>query len=300
MNNRLTELLRIEHPVILGGMMKWGGAALAAEVSRAGGLGVLGAATMSPQELASQIAQVRSLTARPFGVNISLMPHREAEALAETAVSESVPVVSTSAGNPFRLTPFLKDHCVLVLHVVSSVSQARKAEAAGVDAVIAEGGESGGFLGKDQVSTFALTPQVVDAVNIPVISAGGIADGRGLAAALALGAQGVQMGTRFLATDECVLPADYQKALLLARDTDTVAVIVAGRFKRQLKMEALLKARGQSDQSRQDPEEGSGYSAGQGAGLIREILPAGDIVRATVAHASEVLARLNLSISRGV
>lgn len=302
MSNQLCELLGVEFPIILGGMMFVGRPPLVAAVSQAGGLGILGAGRMSPPELHEAVAQIRRLTDRPFGVNLPLRSP-EVEHLVGVVVKEGVPVVSTSAGDPGLYTRGLQEGGIKVLHVVATVAQARKAQEAGVDAIVAEGCESGGFLGKDQVSTLALVPQVVDAVQVPVVAAGGIADGRGLVAALALGAQGVQLGTRFLAATECCLPPEYKLAIVMAQDTDTLIAANASGARRRTLKTALVRAAaqvlsqpvsqllqgygplGQHDSQPSAYAAGRGYSAGQGAGLIHKVQPVEEIMRHLVEQA---------------
>jgi enoyl-[acyl-carrier protein] reductase II len=222
MKNELTRLLGIEHPVILGGMLQIGGARLAAAVSEAGGLGTLGQRP-SLEAWHDEIKKTRSLTDKPFAVNLP-MHAAELDKRIEIVIKEGVRIVVTAAGNPKTVMPALHGAGIVVMHVVASVDQARKVEAAGVNVIVAEGGESGGMVARDRVSTLVLVPMVVDAVKVPVVAAGGIADGRGLVAALALGAQGVQLGTRFIATPECEAPDIWKQAIIRARETDTMVV----------------------------------------------------------------------------
>lgn len=309
MSNRLCEVLGLKLPIILGGMMFVGLPPLVAAVSRAGGLGLLGAGRMTPRELSIAVREIRALTDGPFGVNLPLRTPK-VDQLVTAVLEEAVPVVSTSAGDPGRYTRALREGGCKVIHVAAMVSQARKAQKAGVDAVVAEGGESGGFLSKNPVSTLALVPQVVDAVSVPVIAAGGIVDGRGVAASFALGAQGVQMGTRFLAALECALPAAYKQALLQAQDIDTEVMLNAsGAGRRILKKELIQDAaraiakREASDlnhlgslREAGGPSSRRGYSAGQGAGLIHEVLPADEIVVSLMKQALQVANGLPRSI----
>lgn len=296
MGNPVCELLGIRWPILLGGMLHWGRARLVAAVSEAGGLGILGAGRMRPEALVREIEQVRSLTGRPFGINIPLRAGK-VDSLIDAALQAGGRVFATSGGSPALYAGYLKQRGAIVIHVTASVKQAVKAWQAGVDAIVAEGWESGGMLGADRVTTLALVPQVVDAVDVPVIAAGGIADGRGMAAAFALGAAGIQMGTRFLAAAECEIPADYKTAILLAGDTDTAAVENAsGVALRTLKKALLEKALAASPDAGGDGETiPHGRSAGQGAGLIHEILPAGEILRRIVHQAAETAAILPVS-----
>ncbi|MEY3692796.1 MAG: hypothetical protein RL157_120, partial [Bacteroidota bacterium] len=220
MNTRLTQLLGIEHPIIQGGMIWCSGWELAAAVSNAGGLGTLGSGSMYPDELRAQLASLRAATDRPFAVNLPMLYPNIAEHL-QSCIDFDVPVVITSAGNPKLHTPWLKERGRTVLHVVASSTFAVKAEAAGVDAVIAEGFEAGGHNGRDETTTMVLVPAVVDAVSIPVVAAGGISDGRSMAAALMLGAEGVQMGSRFVATPEASAHEAFKREVLQAGEGDT-------------------------------------------------------------------------------
>lgn len=218
MKTELTELLGIEYPIIQGGMAWVAEYHLAAAVSEAGGLGLIGAANAPADWVRDQVRQVKKLTDKPFGVNIMLMsPY--ADEVAKVIVEEGVPVVTTGAGDPEKYMKMWKDAGVKIIPVVASVALARRMERCGADAVVAEGTESGGHIG--ETTTLVLVPQVVDAVSIPVIAAGGIADGRGIAAAFMLGAKGVQMGTHFVATEECHVHQNYKDMILKAKDIDT-------------------------------------------------------------------------------
>lgn len=220
---KLCELLGIQHPIIQGGMAWVATAELAAAVSNAGGLGVIGAGNAPPEVVRNEIHKARKLTDRPFGVNVYMLsPY--AEQVFEVVIEEKVPVVTTGAGNPGKYIPRLKEAGTKVLALVASVNLAKRLERIGVDALVAEGMECGGHIG--EIATFPLVPQIVDAVNIPVVAAGGIFDGRGLVAALALGACGVQLGTRFVCAKECTVHPNYKKAIIAARDRSTV---VTGR-----------------------------------------------------------------------
>ena len=218
MKTRITELLGIEHPLIQGGMAWVAEYRLASAVSEAGGLGIIGAGGAPAEFVREQIRKARAATDKPFGVNIMLM-NPEADAIAQAAAEEGVKVVTTGAGNPGRYMKMWKEAGIRVIPVVASVAMARMMERAGADAVVAEGMESGGHIGS--ATTMTLVPQVADAVEIPVIAAGGIADGRGFAAALMLGAEAVQMGTRFVAARESVAHENYKKKIIGARDIDS-------------------------------------------------------------------------------
>lgn len=327
LKTRVCHLLGIEYPIIQGGMINISNPELAAAVSRAGGLGIIGpdSGMTGPgdltQNLKASIARARALTSKPFGVNLPVSLEEDVldleqvpqlKEVIDLVVAEGVRVVTTSGGDPVLWTRYLKDRGVSVLHVVASVHHARRAEAAGVDAVIAEGYEAGGANGRDELPTPVLVPQVVEAVGIPVLAAGGIMDARGFVAALALGAEGVQMGTRFIATRECVAHPRFKEALVQAGDTDTV--ITGRRFslvrvlknpvaRRILEMEAegrspeeirayIGSGRSRLGQLQGDLEQGQAF-CGAGAGLIHDVVPAAEVVRRLVEGAEEILGRLN-------
>lgn len=218
MKTRVTELLGIEYPIIQGGMAWVAEYHLAAAVSEAGGLGIIGAASAPPEVVREQIRKVKERTDKPFGVNVMLM-NPNAPEVAQILIEEGVKVVTTGAGNPAKFMKLWKEAGIRVIPVVASVAMARMMEKAGADAVVAEGMESGGHIGS--ATTMTLVPQVVDAVQIPVIAAGGIADGRGFAAARMLGAEAVQMGTRFVAATESVAHANYKERIIKAKDIDS-------------------------------------------------------------------------------
>ena len=297
LETRLTRLLRIRYPIIQAGMVWTAGSKLAVAVSGAGGLGVLGAGSMNPDLLREQVNKVRAGTTAPFAVNVPLS-RADAVELLRAAVETEVNIFITSAGPPAVHTGWLKERGCVVLHVVASVKHARKAVEAGCDAVVAEGYEAGGHNGLDELTTLTLVPQVREAVEVPIVAAGGIADGRGIAAALALGADGVQVGTRFAATIESSAHQAYKEAVVSATDTGTLLALRGLVPTRMLKTAFALQAaeaerRGASRQELEtlfgekrerkgifegNLEEGA-LEAGQGAGLVREILPAGEVVR---------------------
>lgn len=219
----INEMLGIRYPILQGAMANIATAEFAAAVSNAGALGILGTGAMKAEEVRTSIHKLKSLTDKPFGVNVMLM-NPDSDAIMRVIAEEKVPVVTTGAGNPGKYIAMLKESGTKVLPVVASVALAVRMERAGADGVIAEGTEAGGHV--NEQTTMALVPQVVDAVNIPVIAAGGIADGRGFNAALSLGAIGVQVGTCLLASTECPIHENYKQAVLKAKDTDTV---VTGR-----------------------------------------------------------------------
>ncbi|MCI8312803.1 MAG: enoyl-[acyl-carrier-protein] reductase FabK [Lachnospiraceae bacterium] len=218
MKTRVTELLGIEKPIIQGGMAWVAESHLAAAVSEAGGFGLIGAANAPAEVVRNYIREAKELTDKPFGVNIMLLSPF-ADEIAQVVVEEGVKAVTTGAGNPEKYMKQWKEADIKVIPVVASVALAKRMERCGADAVIAEGTESGGHIG--QATTMTLVPQVVDAVSIPVIAAGGIADGRGFAAAMMLGAEAVQMGTRFCVSDECVIHDKYKERILKAKDIDS-------------------------------------------------------------------------------
>jgi len=307
MANRICELLEIRYPIFLGGMAHVSRAPLVSAVSEAGGLGIIGAGGMSPEDLAREIAEVRRLTDRPFGVNLMLMDPRVQEQV-EVVIEARVRMVTTGAGSPAKYMEALKGAGILVFPVVPAVSLAQRMERLGADGVIAEGMESGGHIGTE--TTMALVPQVVDAVKVPVVAAGGIADGRGMAAALALGADGVQVGTRFLASEEAPVHPNYKQAVLRAGDRATIITGRAlGRPVRCL-TNKLTKQLARYEAEGRDPEEFESLAvgglrravyegdletgslmAGQVAGLIREIKPAAEIIADMVREAAEILSR---------
>ncbi len=294
---RLTRLFRIRYPIIQAGMVWAAGCRLAVAVSEAGGLGLIGAGSMKPDLLRSQIREARAATTAPFGVNIPLA-RGDAGDLVEVAIEEDVRIVFTSSGHPVKFTRQLREAGCTVVHVIAAVKHAQKAVEAGCDAVVAEGFEAGGHNGVNETTTFALVPQVVDAVAVPVIAAGGIADGRGMAAALALGAEGVQVGTRFAATVESSAHETYKHHVVGAGDAGTLLTLRGLMPVRLLKtpfalkaMEAERRGAGREELTallgRKREEQGIAegnleegmFEAGQSAGLVREILPAAHVVR---------------------
>lgn len=210
----------VKYPVISGGMVWVSGSKLAAAVSNAGGLGLIGAGSMHPETLEEHIEKCKKLTDKPFGVNVPML-YPELDKIIDIIIKSGVKIVFTSAGNPKKYTAMLKEHGITVVHVVSSVKFAKKAEEAGVDAIVAEGFEAGGHNGREETTTMCLIPAVADAVNIPVIAAGGIADGRAMYAAMSLGADAVQVGSRFAITEESSAHDLFKKAVIDAQDGDT-------------------------------------------------------------------------------
>ena len=302
---KLCELLGTRYPLMQGGMAHISDARLAAAVSNGGGLGIISAAAGDPEKLAAEIDLARTLTDKPFGVNIMLRSNNIA-ALAAVIAEKKVAVVTTGAGSPAEFIPMWKNAGVKVIPVISTAAMAQLMEKSGADAVVAEGTESGGHVG--EMTTMALVPQVCDAVNIPVIAAGGIADGRGFAASIMLGACGVQIGTRFLAAEECSIHPEYKARLLKAKDTSTV---VTGRRLghpvRSLKTpfsRAYAKAE-YTDISDEDLEamavgslraavvDGDGkkgcFLAGQISGLVNREQPAAEIIEEIMQQAEALL-----------
>lgn len=306
----LCDLLEIPSPIIQGGMAWISRAELAAAVSRAGGLGVIGSGNAPPDFVATQIDQVRKQTDRPFGVNVPLFSPHAAQVI-QVCIEKQVPVVTTGAGSPGVYLDSLHKAGTKVFPLVSSVALAKRLARQGVSGLIVEGQESGGHTG--DVSTMPLVPQVVDAVDVPVVAAGGIADGRGLAAALALGAAGVQMGTRFICTVECTAHENYKEKIIRAGDRSTiVAGVSLGHPVRALKnrmsrrmarmeeaaqvSEAELIAFG-TGKLRLAAEEGDvengSVMAGQISGLIRDVVPVAMLIERIMAQAEERIAALN-------
>ncbi len=307
MNTKITELLGIKYPIIQGGMAWVAESTLASAVSNAGGLGLIAGGSAPIDYLREQIRKTKeAVNGKPFGVNVMLMSPN-AEDLAKLVIEEEVPVVTTGAGNPGKYMDAWKEAGIKVIPVIPSVALAKRMERAGADAVVAEGTESGGHIGEN--TTMCLVPQVVDALEIPVIAAGGIADGRGIAASIMLGAEGVQVGTRFLAADECQIHSTYKELVVKAKDTDS---IVTGRTTghpcRNIKTKFSKKlASGEKDGSItpdefeeitlgslrkavQDGnlEEGS-FLCGAIAGMITEIKPCKDIIEEMFSQAENLL-----------
>jgi len=311
MRTAICDLFGIEHPVIQGGMAWLGTAELVSAVSNGGGLGIIGAGNAPPGWLREQIRAAREWTDKPFGVNIMLMSPFVEEVI-EVILEEGVPIVTTGGGNPGVYISRLKQAGIKVMPVVSSVALAKRLERSGADAIVAEGLESGGHIG--ETTTMALVPQVVDSVAVPVVAAGGIGDGRGLAAALSLGAQGVQLGTRFVCAEECIAHAKFKERLLQARDRATVVTgysmghpvrCLENKMTRQFS--AMEKAGASVEELERFGEgklqlgvlegdmEGGSLMAGQIAGLIKEVKPAAAIIREIVAEAEAIIARLSYS-----
>ena len=301
---RLTSLLDIEHPIIQGGMAWTATAELAAAVSNAGGLGVIGAGHMPTDLLREQIRNAKAATDRPFGVNLMLLtPH--IDDLVEMVLAEGVRVVTTGAGNPGKYMGAFKERDIKVLPIAPSVALAKRLESIGADAIIGEGMEAGGHIG--ELTTMVLTPQLADAVEVPVIAAGGIADGRGMAAAFALGAEGVQIGTRFMCAEECTIHPDVKQRIVKARDRDTVVTgystghpvrVIKNKLSRMLEdldrenrpedLEALGAGKLALAMREGDLDMGS-VMAGQAAAMVCAVEPAAAIVESIVREAEAVM-----------
>ncbi|MFS0645088.1 NAD(P)H-dependent flavin oxidoreductase [Siminovitchia sp. 179-K 8D1 HS] len=311
---RVTELLHIQYPIIQGGLAYLAYSELAAAVSNAGGLGQITAMSLeSPERLKEEIRKTKELTDKPFGVNFAIGQHgRPFEHMVEAAIEENVSVVSVTGGNPAPFFRMLEGVDVKKLVLVAAKRQAVKAEQLGADAVMVVGQEGGGHIGKDDIGTFVLIPRVVDSVEIPVIASGGIADGRGLMAALALGAEGIEMGTRFIATRECVHAADeYKQAILKGDVTDTVVikqtlnapgrVIVNGWAEKILEIERAgggyeeLKEYISGTANKKYIHEGlvdQGYGwAGQAIGLIHKEVSVKELIRSMITEAASIRAK---------
>jgi enoyl-[acyl-carrier protein] reductase II len=289
MKTQITELLGIDYPIIQAGMVWVSGWKLASAVSNCGGLGLIGSGSMKPDLLREHIIKCKNATSKPFGVNIPLL-RGDADELVKVAIEEDVKIVFTSAGHPKKYSQILKDNGIKLIHVVPNIKFGLKAQESGCDAVVGEGVEAGGHNGADQITTMSLIPQLVDALQIPVIAAGGIADGRGILAALSLGASGVQIGTRFAATVESSAHENYKRKILEAKDTDTVLAFAKIGLMRMIKnnfaeraiqaekegwneeklKELLASKRERLGIFEGDEIEGA-MEAGQGVGLIKDI-----------------------------
>lgn len=293
--NAVCKMLGIKYPIFQGGMAWLGTAELAAAVSNAGGLGIIGAGHMPPDILQAEIRKTKELTDKPFGVNIMLMSPFVKEVM-EMIVGEHLAVVTTGAGNPAEYIPALKEVGTKVIPVVASVALAKRLVRTGVDAVIAEGTESGGHIG--EITTMALVPQVVDAVDVPVIAAGGIGDSRGIAAAFALGAQAVQMGTRFVVSEECIAHENYKNFVVKAKDRSTVvtgrttghpARVLANKFTRlYLEREAAGASADELEKmglgtlrmaAREGDVDNGSVMIGQISGMMENIKPVNTIIQ---------------------
>ena len=307
MRNSITSLFKIQHPIIQAGMIWCSGWELASSVSNAGGLGIIGSGSMYPEVLDEQIAKCKVVTSKPFAVNLPML-YPDIDKHIETIIKYKVPIVFTSAGNPKTWTKHLQDHGIVVVHVVSSVKFALKAEAAGVDAIVAEGFEAGGHNGRDETTTLCLIPMVADAIKIPLIAAGGIGTGRTMLSAMILGADAVQVGSRFVASNESSAHINFKNSVVEAKEGDTQLTLkeitpvrlIKNPFYNKLSnayeqgantdelKELLGRGRAKKGMFEGDLIEGE-LEIGQISGLINEIKPAADIVQ-------EILSEYNMAL----
>ncbi|HEU4574207.1 MAG TPA: nitronate monooxygenase [Chitinophagaceae bacterium] len=296
-SNRITKLFGIEYPIIQAGMIWASGWRLASAVSNAGGLGLLGSGSMYPDVLREQIRKCKAATSRPFGVNVPLL-YPDIEKHIQVIIEEGVSIVFTSAGNPRTWTGILKEKGITVVHVVSSSKFAQKAQEAGCDAVVAEGFEAGGHNGREETTTMVLLPLVCSAVSIPVIAAGGIATGRQMLAAMVLGAEAVQMGSRFVASEEASSHVNFKNKVITAAEGETVLTLkkltpvrlIRNRFYEEVQqaeargataeeLKSILgRARAKKGMFEGDMDQGE-LEIGQVSAMLRSILPAGQIVK---------------------
>jgi enoyl-[acyl-carrier protein] reductase II len=311
MTNKITELFGIKYPVIQGGMIWVSGYKLASAVSNAGGLGLIGAGSMYPDILREHIQKCKKATDKPFGVNVPML-YPDIEKIMDIIIEEGVKIVFTSAGNPKTWTTFLKEKEITVVHVVSSVKFALKAEAAGVDAVVCEGFEAGGHNGREETTTFTLIPMVKEQVKIPVIAAGGIGSGKGMLAAMVLGADGVQIGSRFAATEESSAHQNFKQTIVDVKDGDTYLTLkelapvrlVKNKFYHEIqelylqnptkdKLKELLgRARAKKGMFEGDLDKGE-LEIGQIAGLIHHIKPAKEVLEEVLEEFNSIKATIH-------
>ncbi len=312
MQNKITNLFQIQYPIIQAGMIWNSGWRLASAVSNAGALGLIGAGSMYPEVLKEHILKCKKATDKPFGVNVPML-YPNLEEIIKIIVDEQVKIVFTSAGNPATYTPYLKEKGILVVHVVSSVKFAVKAQEAGVDAVVAEGFEAGGHNGREETTTFTLIPMVKENISIPLIAAGGIGNGRGMLAAMVLGADGVQVGSRFVASEESSAHRNFKEMVVKANEGDTSLTLkelapvrlLKNKFYQDLmelykknptkeELIALLgRARAKKGMFEGDMEEGE-LEIGQISGLIHDIKPAKEIVEDMIFEFEKAKKEFNL------
>jgi enoyl-[acyl-carrier protein] reductase II len=311
MQNRITELFGIKYPIIQAGMIWCSGWRLAAAVSNAGGLGIIGSGSMYPEVLKEHIQKCKAATQKPFAVNVPML-YPDIDKHIQTIIEEKVPIVFTSAGNPKTWTPLLKQNGIKVVHVVSSSKFAIKSEEAGVDAVVAEGFEAGGHNGREETTTLCLIPQVVESVKIPVIAAGGIGTGKSMLAAIALGAEGVQIGSRFVASEESSAHENFKKAVINANEGDTILTLkeitpvrlIKNEFYKRVEeaearcasveelKEILGRARAKKGMFEGDLVEGE-LEIGQISAQIKSIKPAAEIIKEIVEEYNARLKQIN-------
>lgn len=312
MENRITRLFGVKYPLVQAGMIWCAGWRLAAAVSEAGGLGIIGSGSMYPEVLREHIRKCKAATARPFAVNVPML-YPDIDKHMAIIAEEGVRIVFTSAGNPATWTGWLKERGITVVHVIASVRFAKKAVAAGADAVVAEGFEAGGHNGREETTTMVLVPLVRDAVDVPLLAAGGIGDGRAMAAAMALGADGVQMGSRFVCSEESSGHAAFKETVVSTEEGGTMLTLkelapvrmirnkffveVQAAYARCASVEELKAVLGRGRAKRGmfegDLEEGE-LEIGQVSAGLRDILPAGEIVRKVMQEYDATLDRLNL------
>jgi enoyl-[acyl-carrier protein] reductase II len=309
--NRIKQLFSIKYPIIQGGMIWNSGYKLASAVSNAGGLGLIGAGSMYPEVLREHIQKCKKATTKPFGVNVPML-YPNVEEIMKIIVDEGVKIVFTSAGNPKTWTPFLKENGITVVHVVSSSKFALKAQEAGVDAVVAEGFEAGGHNGREETTTLTLIPMVKENITIPLIAAGGIATGKGMLAAMVLGADGVQMGSRFAASTESSAHIDFKKTIIETQEGETLVTLkelapvrlIKNKFFNDVQeayancasiedLKTLLgRARAKRGMFEGDLVEGE-LEIGQIAGLIHDILPVETIIGNVIAEFNSAKVNVN-------
>ncbi|MGB5288523.1 MAG: nitronate monooxygenase [Ignavibacteriaceae bacterium] len=312
---RITELFNIQYPIIQAGMVWVSGWKLASAVSNEGGLGLIGSGSMKPDLLREHIQKCKSATNKPFGVNIPLL-RRDAEDLVKVTIEEGIKIVFSSAGHPGKFIKLFKENDIKVAHVIPSVKHALKAEEVGCDAIVGEGVEAGGHNGANETTTVSLIPQLVDAVKIPVIAAGGIADGRGVLAALSLGAEGVQIGTRFAATVESSAHQNYKQKVVEAKDDGTVlafkkiglvrmikndfayrAITAEKDGWNEIKLKELLGSKRERLGIFEGDEKEGELEAGQSSGLVKEILTVKELFKKLLKEISEATDRNERIIS---
>lgn len=313
MRNRITSLFNIEFPVIQAGMIWCSGWQLASAVSNAGGLGIIGSGSMYPEVLDEHITKCKAATSKPFAVNLPMI-YPDIEKHIETIIKHRVPIVFTSAGNPKTWTKHLQDHGIIVVHVVSSVKFALKSEAAGVDALVAEGFEAGGHNGRDETTTLCLIPMVSDAVQIPLIAAGGIGTGKSMLATMILGADGVQIGSRFVASEESSAHVNFKNTVVKAKEGETQLTLkeitpvrlmknefyqkISAAYEKGASIDELkdLLGRGRAKQGMFEGNLKDGeLEIGQISGMINEIKPAAEILNEIL---SEYKSELNTNTAK--
>ncbi|WP_334058326.1 NAD(P)H-dependent flavin oxidoreductase [Polaribacter sp. P097] len=311
MKNKITQLFNIKYPIIQGGMIWVSGYKLAAAVSNEGGLGLIGAGSMYPEVLREHIQKCKKATGKPFGVNVPML-YPQIDEIMDIIIEEGVKIVFTSAGNPKTWTSHLKEKGITVVHVVSSVKFALKAQNAGVDAVVCEGFEAGGHNGREETTTFALIPMVKEQLEIPVIAAGGIGSGKGMLAAMVLGADAVQIGSRFAATEESSAHANFKESIVAVKDGDTHLTLkelapvrlIKNKFFEEVQelyqkkpsiddlKELLGRARAKKGMFEGDLDNGE-LEIGQIAGLIHDIKPAKEVLEDIITEFEKVKANVS-------